>query len=98
MVAYFWRRKWQPTPVLLPGKFHGLTNLVDYSPWGYKESDTTEQLHFHFWSIAFANKITFFYTFEIVEDFVSGFFVFFFLNFIRPIWNIMVTEIILVLD
>ena len=42
-----------------------------------------EQLHFHFWSIAFANKITFFYTFEIVEDFVSGFF--FFLNFIRPI-------------
>ena len=32
-----WRRKWQPTPVLLPGKFHGLRSLVDYSPWGHKE-------------------------------------------------------------
>ena len=39
-----WRRKWQPTPVLLPGKFHGLRSLVGYSPWGCKESDTTEQL------------------------------------------------------
>ena len=43
-----WRRKWQPTPVLLPGKFHGQRSLVGYSPWGCKESDTTEQLHFHF--------------------------------------------------
>ena len=41
-----WRRKWQPTPVLLPGKFHGQRSLVSYSPWGRKESDTTEQLHF----------------------------------------------------
>ena len=41
-----WRRKWQPTPVLLPGKFHGWRNLVGYSPWGCKELDTTEQLHF----------------------------------------------------
>ena len=37
---------WQPTPVFLPGKFHGLRSLVGYSPWGCKESDTTEQLHF----------------------------------------------------
>ena len=37
-----WRRKWQPTPVLLPGKAHGWRNLVGYSPWGRKESDTTE--------------------------------------------------------
>ena len=37
-----WRRKWQPTPVLLPGKSHGWRNLVGYSPWGCKESDTTE--------------------------------------------------------
>ena len=44
----FWRRKWQPTPVLLPGKFHGWRRLVGYSPWGHKESDTTERLHFHF--------------------------------------------------
>ena len=42
----FWRRKWQPTPVLLPGKFHGWRSLVGYSPWGRKESDTTEGLHF----------------------------------------------------
>ena len=44
----FWRRKWQPTPVLLPGKSHGWRSLVVYSPWGHKESDTTERLHFHF--------------------------------------------------
>ena len=29
-----WRRKWQPTPVLLPEKFHGWRSLVGYSPWG----------------------------------------------------------------
>ena len=33
---------WQCTPVLLPGKSHGWTSLVGYSPWGRKESDTTE--------------------------------------------------------
>ena len=38
-----WRRKWQPTPVLLPGKSHGWKGLVGYSPWGCKELDTTEQ-------------------------------------------------------
>ena len=43
-----WRRKWQPTPVLLPGKSHGWRSLEGYSPWGRKESDTTERLHFHF--------------------------------------------------
>ena len=37
-----WRRKWQPTPVSLPGKFHGQRWLVDYSPWGREESDMTE--------------------------------------------------------
>ena len=37
-----WRRKWQPTPVLLAGKFHGRRRLGDYSPWGCKESDMTE--------------------------------------------------------
>ena len=40
--AEFWRRKWQPTPVFLPGEFHGQRSLVGYSPWGHKESDTTE--------------------------------------------------------
>ena len=42
------RRQWPPTPVLLPGKSHGQRSLVGCSPWGRKESDTTEQLHFHF--------------------------------------------------
>ena len=39
-----WRREWQLTPLLLPGEFHGQTNLAGYSPWGHKESDMTEQL------------------------------------------------------
>ena len=42
----WWRRKWQPTPVLLPGKSHGWRSLVGYSPWGRKELDMTERLHF----------------------------------------------------
>ena len=42
------RRQWQPTLVLLPGKSHGRRNLVDCSPWGHDESDTTERLPFHF--------------------------------------------------
>ena len=41
-----WRREWQPTPVFLPGESHGQINLADYSPWGHKESDITEQLTF----------------------------------------------------
>jgi len=40
-----WRRKWQPTPALLPGKSHGQRSLIGYSPWGRKESDMTERLH-----------------------------------------------------
>ena len=39
-----WRRAWQPTLVSLPGESHGQKNLASYSPWGRKESDTTEQL------------------------------------------------------
>ena len=42
------RRRWHPTPVLLPGKSHGQRSLVGCSPWGRYESETTEQLHFHF--------------------------------------------------
>ena len=37
-----------PTPVFLPGKSHGSRSLVGYHPWGCKESDMIEQLHFHF--------------------------------------------------
>ena len=43
-----WRRQWQPTPVLLPGKPHGQRSLVGCSPWGHEKLDTTERLHFHF--------------------------------------------------
>ena len=39
-----WRREWQPAPVFLPGELHGQWSLVGYSPWGPRESDTTEQL------------------------------------------------------
>ena len=39
------RRQWQPTPVSLPENFHGQRSLAGYSPWGHKESDTTEHPH-----------------------------------------------------
>ena len=54
-LTYIWllpnwlrRRQWHPTPALLPGKSHGWRSLVGCSPWGLKELDTTERLHFHF--------------------------------------------------
>ena len=56
---YPWRRQWQPTPVLLPGESHGWRNLVGYSPWGLKESDTTERPHFHFLYLRMALQIFF---------------------------------------
>ena len=62
---------WQPTPVLLPGESHGGRSLVGYSPWGHKESDTTEQLHFTslqgFISWEIDGK-----TVETVSDFILG--------------------------
>ena len=39
-----WRRKWQTTPVFLPGEFHRQKSLTGYSPWGCKELGTTERL------------------------------------------------------
>ena len=41
-----WEAKWQATPVFLPRKSHEWRSLVGYSPWGRKESDATERLHF----------------------------------------------------
>ena len=38
------RWKWQPAPVFLPGKSHGLRSLEGYTPWSCKETDTTEGL------------------------------------------------------
>ena len=40
-------RKWQPTPIFLPGKYHRQRSLEGYSPWGCKESDMTERLSMH---------------------------------------------------
>ena len=47
-VVDYRRRRWHPTPVLLPGKSHGRRSLVGCSPWGHWGSDTTERFHFHF--------------------------------------------------
>ena len=51
-----WRRKWQPTPVFLPGESHGRGSLVGCRLWGRKESDTTEvtrqqQQHLQSWGV-----------------------------------------------
>ena len=51
-----WSRKWQPTPVCLPGESHGQWILVGYSPRGHKESDTTERLST---SLSFELKATY---------------------------------------
>ena len=40
----FWRREWKPTPVFLPGEFHGQRSLAGYSPCGRKKSDMIERL------------------------------------------------------
>ena len=45
-----WRRKWQSTPVFLPGKFHGQRSLADYSPWGHK---SWTQLSTHTFIVSF---------------------------------------------
>ena len=40
-----WRRKWHPTPVLLPGESHGQRSLVDYNALSHRKSDVTEQFN-----------------------------------------------------
>ena len=51
-----WKRKWQPTPVFLPGEFHGQWSLAGYSPRDHTESDWTEWLtHTTFWKCYFAH-------------------------------------------
>ena len=47
-----WRREWQLTPVLLPGKFRGQRSLVGYSLWGHKELDMTK----HSWQSFYTFK------------------------------------------
>ena len=62
-----WRREWQLTPVFLPGEFHGQRSLAGYSPWGRRESDTTEWLSTHV--IFFREKLPFLGN---LEYFLSG--------------------------
>ena len=59
-----WRRKWQPTPIFLPGKFHGRRSLEGYSPWGrrVRHTEATEHagmlpLHMTFGKQAVLNNI-----------------------------------------
>ena len=51
-----WRRKWQPTPVFLPGESQGRGSLVGGCLWGRTESDMTERLYFHFSLSCFGEK------------------------------------------
>ena len=78
------RRKWQPTPVFLPGKFHGQRSLAGNSPWGYKELDTTEWLrnectllyitHYHIrtWNVRLRFRASVFIACVAVETSGSG--------------------------
>ena len=43
-VVFPWRREWLPTPVFLPGDFHGQRSWEGYNPWGLKKLDMTKQL------------------------------------------------------
>ena len=54
-----WRRKWQPTPVILPGKFHERRTLVGYSPLDCKELHTTEQLYFLHYNSLVLSELSF---------------------------------------
>ena len=57
-----WRRKWQPTPVILPEKSHGQRGLEDSSPWDHKEADlavsTTNNWHITLCKLEMYNVMT----------------------------------------
>ena len=48
-----WRRRWQPSPVFLPGEFHGQKILAGYSPWGRKELNIAEHTHTHIYTYTY---------------------------------------------
>ena len=52
-----WRRDWLPTPVFWPEEFHGQRRLANYSPWGHKESDTTERLSLSYFLSIFCKNL-----------------------------------------
>ena len=53
-----WSRKWQLTPILLPGKSHGMRSLAGYSPWGHKESDRTEHARIESGNLSHPNSLS----------------------------------------
>ena len=55
-----WRGEWQPTLIFLPGESHGQRSLAGYSPWGGKESDTTERLSHHHHLDIYSTTLIFF--------------------------------------
>ena len=57
-----WRREWLPAPVFWPGESQGQRSLAGYSPWGYKESDTTEPLSIHMHTHTCTHRHTHIYT------------------------------------
>ena len=64
------RKKWQLTPIFLPGEVHGQRSLVGFSPWGRKELDTTEQLAHIYHSQIFYIE----YRFDFLNLFLTFFF------------------------
>ena len=73
-------RAWEPTPVFLPGKSHAWRSVVCYGPWGHKESDTAERLHFTSLQRSTIRSLTRWY-----GSLFFSFFFFFFLSFIFKI-------------
>ena len=67
-----WRRKWQPTPVLLPGESQGRGSLVGCRLWGHTESDTTKAMQQHFALILFYNYVKYVHLFK--QNILNNFF------------------------
>ena len=63
-----WGRKWLPTPVFFPGKFHGHKSLVGYSPWGHKELDMAE-----WWSRTFISILSTFIPLVFIKSLLTSF-------------------------
>ena len=67
-----WRRKWQPTPLFLPGESHGQRSLAGYSPRGLKETDTSEPLSVPLHVMIFKSKLTIIIKFSLnIQEFLN---------------------------
>ena len=65
-----WRGKWQPTPVFLPGKFHGQRSLVGYSPWGHRVGHkwVIEHTHIHLIMIQLVDSLIIYKNCDMSDD------------------------------